>query len=69
MAKLPQYRVFLLRCWKEQGKKAPPDWRFALEDGVTHQRHGFADLGSLTAFLERHLEGEPIEIDHDPDEE
>ncbi len=56
--KLPQYRIFLLRCWKEQGRHAAAGWRFAIEDGQTHARHGFADLESLTAFLQHQLEGD-----------
>lgn len=71
MAKLPQYRVYLLRCWKERSQKdqTHPGWRFAIEDATTRQRHGFSDLNSLAAFLQRNLDGEAPELELDPDEE
>lgn len=71
MAKLPQYRVFLLRCWKEQGQRVttPPSWRFTVEDAVTRQRHGFTNLGSLAAFLQSNLDGESKAVDLEQDDE
>lgn len=70
MGKLPQYRVYLLRCWKEhsQKEKSRSSWRFVLEEATTRQRHGFSDLSSLTAFLRNDIEGEDDPPEHDLDE-
>ena len=49
----PEYHAYLLRFWEERGEQgASAAWRFSLEDPQTGQRQGFADLGSLTAWLE-----------------
>ena len=50
------YHAYLLRCWQEAGgKRIDSDeattWRFSLEGVQDHQRHGFANLESLLAFL------------------
>ena len=45
------YHAYLLRCWQESDQAAT--WRFSLEGVQDHQRHGFADLQSLLAFLQR----------------
>jgi hypothetical protein len=46
------YRVFLLRFWQERpATEGPAVWRFSVEDPVTRQRRGFADLQALTQFL------------------
>jgi len=44
------YRSFLLRLWRvdTEGKRA---WRFSLENSVTGERRGFANLGELLVFL------------------
>ncbi|MCK5646645.1 MAG: hypothetical protein KAH97_07675 [Anaerolineales bacterium] len=44
------YRSFLLRLWQvdTEGKRA---WRFSLENSVTGERRGFANLGELLVFL------------------
>lgn len=44
------YRSFLLRLWSVDldGKRA---WRFSLENPVTGERRGFANLGELLVFL------------------
>jgi hypothetical protein len=51
-ATLFNYRVFLLRTWKEQ-----PDHsggrRFSLEDPSTGQRYGFTEAAELVRFLEQ----------------
>lgn len=50
--KPPSYRSYVLRLWQERGGQSPLDvWRFSLEDPQTDQRHGFADLEALTAWL------------------
>ena len=49
----PEYHAYLLRFWEERGEQGTSAaWRFSLEDPQTAQRHGFADLASLTAWLE-----------------
>ena len=49
----PEYHAYLLRFWEERGEQGTSAaWRFSLEDPQTGQRQGFADLGSLTAWLE-----------------
>ena len=45
------YHAYLLRCWQESDQAAT--WRFSLEGVHDHQRHGFADLESLLAFLQQ----------------
>ncbi len=44
------YRSILLRLWQvdTEGKRA---WRFSLENSVTGERRGFANLGELLVFL------------------
>ena len=57
------YRVYVLRSW-QVGLASDCDaavWRFSLEDPITRQRLGFADVEALTRFLvaefNRDLEG------------
>jgi hypothetical protein len=45
-----RYRAFLLRLW-QTGEDDTVEWRALLEDPRTGERHGFADLDSLFAFL------------------
>lgn len=56
MARGPQqqHRAFLLRLW-QAGNGDTPEWRFSIEDVRTHERHGFADLASVVAFLEEQI--------------
>jgi hypothetical protein len=53
----PRYRAFMLRCWEvrspDQGGLTT--WRFGVEDPHTGQKHGFADLEALVAFLQVEL--------------
>jgi hypothetical protein len=50
MADPRQYRVYLLRVWQVlSGERLV--WRASLEDPRTGERHGFADLEHLIAFL------------------
>jgi len=54
----PRYRAYLLRCWEERGQDPlRPLWRFSLEEPHTGERHGFADLAQLVAFLQGFTEG------------
>lgn len=57
----PRYRAFMLRCWEVRSAApgGPVTWRFGLEDPDTRQRHGFADLEALVAFLGEELGGVP----------
>jgi len=54
----PRYHAYLLRCWEERGHDPlrPPLWRFSLEEPHTGERHGFADLAQLVAFLQSFVE-------------
>jgi hypothetical protein len=51
-----RYRSYLLRVW-QAGDGDAPEWRISLEDVVTHERHSFAQLGSMCAFFEALLAG------------
>ena len=42
------YRSYLLRLWRDQ---ALDGWHASLQSTQTGQRHSFADLDSLLAFL------------------
>jgi hypothetical protein len=45
-----RYHAYLLRLWQlDEGEAVV--WRVLLEDPRTGERHGFADLDSLYAFL------------------
>ena len=45
-----RYHAYLLRLW-QTGEGATAVWRVLLEDPRTGERHGFADLDGLFAFL------------------
>jgi hypothetical protein len=50
-AEQPGYLAYLLRLWRvnDDGK---PVWRASVENPHTGERHGFANLETLFAFLE-----------------
>ena len=50
----PRYQSYLLRCWevRSQQPDQPATWRYSLQDPQTEQKHGFADLEELVAFLQ-----------------
>lgn len=50
----PQYQSYLLRLWRADGEKA---CRVMLEHVGSHERHGFADLEDLCAFLREQADG------------
>lgn len=50
-----QYQSYLLRLWCDGEGKT---WRVMLEHVGTHERHGFADLVGLCAFLQRRMNDE-----------
>lgn len=53
----PVYRSYLLRVWEERGEQPVLRvWRFSLEDPLTGNRHGFANLTALTDWLTLELE-------------
>jgi hypothetical protein len=45
------YVAYMLRLWQVDGKMGPV-WRASLESPHTGERHAFADLPALLAFLE-----------------
>ena len=57
MTKQPesQYQSYLLRLWRAGEGKS---WRVVLEQVATHERHGFADLDGLCAFLREQMRNE-----------
>jgi len=54
----PRYQSYLLRCWevRSQQPDQPATWRYSLQDPQTEQKHGFADLEALVAFLQDEFE-------------
>jgi hypothetical protein len=48
-----RYRAYILRLWQADSDDGQPVRRAALEDARTGERHGFADLARLCAFLEK----------------
>jgi hypothetical protein len=48
-----EYRSYLLRLWRNNEGSS---WRAMLEQIGTRQRHGFADLDKLCAFLHAQTE-------------
>ena len=60
----PEYHAYLLRFWEERGELEPSAaWRFSLEEPQSGQRHGFADLASLMAWLQTMTEGPEAKIE------
>ena len=55
------YRSYLLRLWLEPND--PPAWRAILESPANGERHGFASLETLFAFLEQETE----RLEHEKD--
>ena len=53
----PRYQSYLLRCWeaRSQHPDQPTTWRYSLTDPQTEQKHGFANLEELVAFLQTEL--------------
>lgn len=52
------YRSYLLRLWRTPGGDEQP-WRASLEDPLTGERLGFADLEALAAYLREKIERLP----------
>ncbi len=51
MKRSEQYLSYLLRLW-QSGKDDATIWRASLENPITGERKGFANLQDLFAFLE-----------------
>ena len=62
-----RYRVYLLRLWQAQSQDGRLVWRAALEDARTGERHAFADLARLGAFLEAQTTSGDQDDAHPPD--
>ena len=64
---VPRYKSYLLRC--SEVRSQHPDrlstWRFSLQDPETGEKHSFADLEGLVAFLQIDLEPQG---EHTPEE-
>jgi len=56
-AERPAYLSYLLRLWRAPGGAGQP-WRASLQDTLSEERQGFADLEALTAYLHDQIEGE-----------
>ena len=59
-ARLPIYKSYLLRYWQERQPlphSACP-WRFSLDDPLTGERAGFANLEAMFRYLEEQLKRE-----------
>ena len=58
----PRYQAYMLRFWETQVAQpgCPSSWRFSLEDPHTRERHGFADLEAMTAFLRDLIGGKDL---------
>ena len=50
-----QYQSYLMRLWRAGRDKA---WRVMIESVETHERHGFADVEGLCAFLHDQMKDE-----------
>ncbi len=53
----PAYQSYLLRLWHAPGGAGQP-WRASLQDTLSGERQGFADLEALLAYLRDQIEGE-----------
>jgi hypothetical protein len=66
-AERPAYLSYLLRLWRAPGGAGEP-WRASLQDTLSGERTGFADLEALCAFLQTEIGtvpapgGEPGEV-------
>ena len=55
-ARPPRYHSYILRFWEERSKeRAAGIWRFSLEDPVTDQRYGFAELNALVNWIRERI--------------
>lgn len=62
----PDYRSYLLRLWRVDGKDAEPVWRTSLVSSHSGERMVFARLDDLFDFLREQTSGPlPHPIDQD----
>jgi hypothetical protein len=52
------YLAYMLRLW-QVSSDGKPIWRASLESPHSGERHGFANLETLLAFLEEQTGGQP----------
>ena len=64
------YHSYLLRLWRVQ-EKGEVHWRASLENVLTGEMHGFADLAALQAYLDEldstNQEFETVILHHRPE--
>lgn len=53
---MPYRFIYILRVWRDCDANDPAEWRFAVEDTGTGERHGFSELAELTGFFESELQ-------------
>ncbi len=58
-AERPAYLSYLLRLRRAPGGAGQP-WRASLQDTLSGERTGFADLEALCAFLHAQIEAVPV---------
>lgn len=56
-AEQPAYLSYLLRLWRAPGGAGQP-WRASLQDTLSGERQGFADLEALVAYLHGQIEAQ-----------
>jgi hypothetical protein len=69
MTETRRYRVYLLRLWLVVSDDGAATWRASLEEARSGERHGFADLTRLFAFLEQQTAAESRRIAPPSEEE
>jgi len=57
-----RYMAYLLRLWQVQEDQGP-NWRASLERADTAERHWFANLEALFAFLKEKTDGSSRRMD------
>ena len=61
-----RYLAFMLRLW-QVADEGEPVWRASLESPHTGERHGFANLETLFAFLEKETRTRPTRAENAED--
>jgi hypothetical protein len=69
MGEPKRYRAYLLRLWRVDGDDGGPVWRASLEEARSGERHGFADLARLYAFLDAQTARWAVDADEPPERE
>ena len=58
-----RYRSYVVSVWQERSVHAGQEvmvWRFSLQDPLTNQRRGFANIESLLIALQTELDDEVV---------